>query len=677
MSRVVLATLLVLGLTALYPAVANAQLPPATPAQEAAGLTVAHIQIEPGALEITRGDTVRLRAVMHGRDGSVVPGAQALFFSPSRAVRGQGIVQDETIVLIGREPGEASIAVLVRVPSDSANFQGIGGIKQMASIPVTVKDWAVAKVEIEKPTYMPYVGSTFKLHAMALTDHGTEHSTAKVAWRSENPAVASITPGGVVTPNKPGTVALVASTESGASAQHTMTAVKNPTARLAISPKTTSTRTGDVVHLDVQALDDKDKVVEGLALAYSVFGIDSAGAMVYPDGEFVAESPGAYRVVASTGGKSAEAIVEVNQRPPPTPARKVGQGVRTEVSTSDLWVFAGQDGRDYAYTGTHAQGGGQRMFVWDVTDPASIQLIDSVVVDARVVNDVKVSEDASWAIITREGASNRQNGIVVLDLADPAHPTVIAELTDQLTSGIHNVWIIGTMVYAVNDGTSSMNILDLSDPANPKHAGHWEIRPGESNKTLHDVWSDGSYLYLSYWNDGLVILDISGKHGGTASEPKFVSSIAYGQGNTHVAWREGDYVFVGDEIFGCPECINGPRGYIHVMDVSDIENPKEVGKFEVPEAGTHNIWVEDGVLYIAYYQGGLRIVDVSGELRGDLYRQGRQIGWIQTAAGEGQALVPNSPMAWGPQPFKGHIFVSDMNSGLWAVKHDRPQQLVP
>jgi hypothetical protein len=25
-------------------------------------------------------------------------------------------------------------------------------------------------------------------------------------------------------------------------------------------------------------------------------------------------------------------------------------------------------------------------------------------------------------------------------------------------------------------------------------------------------------------------------------------------------------------------------------------------------------------------------------------------------------------MVWGPQPFKGHIFISDHYSGLWALK---------
>jgi hypothetical protein len=90
------------------------------------------------------------------------------------------------------------------------------------------------------------------------------------------------------------------------------------------------------------------------------------------------------------------------------------------------------------------------------------------------------------------------------------------------------------------------------------------------------------------------------------------------------------------------------------------------------------VWVEDGLLYIAYYQGGLRIVDVSGDLRGDLYRQGREVGRFRTGGSEDDAIVPNSPMAWGPQPFKGNIFVSDMNSGLWVVKHERrPPTLVP
>ena len=35
--------------------------------------------------------------------------------------------------------------------------------------------------------------------------------------------------------------------------------------------------------------------------------------------------------------------------------------------------------------------------------------------------------------------------------------------------------------------------------------------------------------------------------------------------------------------------------------------------------------LEDDKLYVGYYQAGLRVVDISGELRGDLYRQGREL----------------------------------------------------
>ena len=56
MSRVVFQMLRSVTALGLVPvAVASAQLPAASPEQEAAGLKVAHVQIDPGALEITRG----------------------------------------------------------------------------------------------------------------------------------------------------------------------------------------------------------------------------------------------------------------------------------------------------------------------------------------------------------------------------------------------------------------------------------------------------------------------------------------------------------------------------------------------------------------------------------------------------------------------------------------------
>jgi len=86
----------------------------------------------------------------------------------------------------------------------------------------------------------------------------------------------------------------------------------------------------------------------------------------------------------------------------------------------------------------------------------------------------------------------------------------------------------------------------------------------------------------------------------------------------------------------------------------------------VPEAGSHNLWVEDDKLYAAFYNGGVRVVDVSGELKGNLYYQNREV--ARYLAEDPKGFIANAPMAWGPQPHKGKVFFTDWNSGLWAIE---------
>ena len=95
---------------------------------------------------------------------------------------------------------------------------------------------------------------------------------------------------------------------------------------------------------------------------------------------------------------------------------------------------------------------------------------------------------------------------------------------------------------------------------------------------------------------------------------------------------------------------------MHIVDFTDPQNPVEVARYEVPEAGTHNLWIENDVLYMGFYNGGVRIVDVSGELMGDLYKQGREIGWFHSNDPEG--YVKNATMVWGAQPYKDLIYFS-------------------
>jgi hypothetical protein len=314
--------------------------------------------------------------------------------------------------------------------------------------------------------------------------------------------------------------------------------------------------------------------------------------------------------------------------------------------------------------------------------------------DARVITSVKVSRNGKWLAATREGATDRRNGIVLYSLEDPAHPKPISEYTETVTSGVHNVfWATDSILYLTNDGTGDMNILDVSDPHQPKEIGRWGL-PVEG-KSLHDIWVQDGFVWMSYMMDGLVILDIGGGgKGGTPAEPVLLSRLFYPDGPTHNAFRWGDYLFLGDEDFASSQGTKpalpagmsaDPRGEVHVIDVRDPEHPIYAARYEVPEAGAHNLWVEDGVMYVGFYQGGLRAVDVTGKLRGDLYRQGREIAHFLPQSGPEDARMPYAPMVWGVfpmfengwRPSASVWFVTDYNSGLWTMKLERPEEERP
>jgi len=643
-----------------------------TAAQRAA-LRVESLKISPDQIEVTVGDTIPLSGTAYDAAGQPVPGVRVLFNLQGK----QGVLVGSDR-LAATKPGKTDLRAFVVKPAPP----GTRGQLVSATATLVVKDLPVTTVEIKPAEGVLYVGTTLGFGARALVKDGRASEDAELAWSTDRPRVAMVDRLGNVTAVAPG-ISVLTVKSGNVSAKHTLRVLPSPIAQLRISGGADKARTGDVLRFKVEALNAAGRPVPGVMPLWSVSGVqigDDLGARVWPDGAFVAEKPGIYTVVATVGPRSVRTAVKAEAREVGRPVKLVGRGLQTDHSTSELHVWTGSDDRDYAYVGTHAAGirpnvTGNVVFVYDVTDPASPRLTDSVMVNARVINDVLVNDAGTIGVLTREGAADRKNGLVVLDVSTPAHPRILSEFTDSLTSGIHNTWFYKNVVYVTNDGTGAINIIDISDPKAPKMAGRWETGD-PNNRYVHDVWVHDGIMYLSYWDDGVQILDVGGlNRGGTAEKPVFVSKFAYPIGNTHNVWRDRNYLFIGDEIFGCPQCINGPRGYVHVVDLSDIDHPVEVGKYEVPEAGAHNMWAEGGKLYIAYYNGGLRIVDITGELRGDLYRQGRQIGYFHTANDKG--YVPNEPMAWGPQPFKGNIFVSDMNSGLWVVKLDEKGPLIP
>lgn len=565
---------------------------------------------------------------------------------------------DQNGVVTGLNPGMARITAVVD--------------GQPASASVVIRALPPAELRASVGTDEPYAGQVVPVRVTAFNRLGEPVDDPELVWSSSDADIAAVDAAGLVFARAPGSVTISAS-GAGVTTSTALTVRPDPGVTYGLSPMESRVRTGDVVRFSATARTGSGTTVR----AFPEWSLGGVGAQIEDEageGVFVAEEPGTYRVTARMGERDVvSGVVVVEPRGADAELIQVGRGGIAEHHSGDVWVFEGVDGRDYAYIGTFLW---DWMKVWDVTDPANPVLTDSLQLDARRINDVKIHPNNRLGIVTREGASSRRNGMVFLDLTTPAHPTILSEYTETVTGGVHNVWISGEheLVYAVHNGTRAVHVIDISNPEAPHEVGRWGI--DNQQRSLHDVIVQDGYAYVSYWDDGAVILDVgAGTHGGTPTTPTFVSQFKYPVGNTHVAWRYGKYLFVGDEIFpagwDADQAIHA-RGYIHVLDVSDIENPVEVAKYEVPEAGAHNVWIEDDKMYVGYYQAGLRVVDISGELRGDLYKQGREIATILTT--DDQTTTPNWPMAWGAQIFKGRIYSSDLNSGLWITElKERPR----
>lgn len=629
-------------------------------AQQSNGL---QIVIEPDPITLNVGEEMQLIAKVVDSTGTIQPDTVIYF---SRAPRALSVSRAGFVK--AHEPGTHQLIVF-------KNAQG-NNPRVRTTISVQVAFPEIDRIVFSETPQKLYEGTSFQLESIVYDKLDFLRDDLEVnLFISSKPDVAEVNRFGRILAKKNGKVSITASFEN---LEHTfeLEVIKNPVTSLELSVDQDLARTGDVLHFKTIAKDRKEKVVTDAPVVYSFAASpddnrgQSASAQIEQDGRFVANHSGLYTIMARNGNTVDEVSVRINPRNVARNLEVIGNGKVTDVFTSDLWVWEGIDGRDYAVTGTwNAKGDA---YFWDVTDPKNIVPIDTIRVDARTVNDVKVSEDGRIAVISREGASNRRNGLVILDVTNPSNVEILSQFDDGLTGGVHNVFIYEDHVFAVNNGRK-YDIINIEDPKNPYRVSDFELdSPGHA---VHDIWVVDGIAYSSNWDDGVVAVDVGGMAsgdmpgaGGSLENPVQLGSYTYPSGWNHAAFpfksnsSDKFYIAAGDEAF--PGGV--AAGWIHFFELDSWDNAKEVARYEVPEAGTHNIWIVDDIMFVAYYQGGLRIVDVSGELMGNLYDQGREIAKFLPIATEG--IAPNKPEAWGPQPYKDLIFVSDMNSGLWALK---------
>jgi hypothetical protein len=351
-----------------------------------------------------------------------------------------------------------------------------------------------------------------------------------------------------------------------------------------------------------------------------------------------------------------------------------GRGTVSERFTAEVWVRGST-----AYTttwGTRGLNRGNAVKIWDVSAQTPV-LVDSLIVsDATTLGDVQVSDDGALLVVAIE--ANPHGGLAIYSLADPRRPALLVRTTGgELQYGVHTAEVarVGGVLHVfcsvdpANGVPARLVVLDLTNPATPRTV--WSQAMGAP--IVHDVFVRDGLLFTAEWDDGVGIWDI-GAQGGSVTAPRRLSRLQTVGGQVHNVWWVHDslsgskrWLLVGEEGPGATGSTSS--GDVHVVDVADLSAPREVAAFRVAGAGTHNFSVDErqGIAYIAFYNGGVRAIDVRGDLgtcstvqrlsdgRCDLGRMGRELArFVPTTAS----------FVWGVHVVPGGVFASDMLNGL-------------
>jgi hypothetical protein len=284
------------------------------------------------------------------------------------------------------------------------------------------------------------------------------------------------------------------------------------------------------------------------------------------------------------------------------------------------------------------------------------------------------------------------SGLAIWDITDPLNPAELSFVsTGRGSRGVHELtvrqqgdrWLAYAAVpnAEITDGSGDLRIIDVTDPRNPTQLVDWGAkkdaglpvgngsqcppycRGAVAQAFLHSVAlsPDGRTAYLSYWDLGMIVLDVS-----EPDAPHWLGRFAEPQadeGNTHSVSlaHDGKLALVADETF------RPPWGFLRLVDVQDPANPVQIGSFQTPNsaAGTrgeqyaytiHNPITDDrnqNRAYLAWYADGVRLVDIS-----DASRPVELASWVP----------PHGGMIWNVSFMGDLLLAGDINNGLFVLR---------
>ena len=321
----------------------------------------------------------------------------------------------------------------------------------------------------------------------------------------------------------------------------------------------------------------------------------------------------------SGGLRSVLQVIDIQ----PANPQRVGQ--RDTVNSARDVVVSGQNA--FVLDWAHDRGTG--LEVLDISVPATPRIVGTCDLGGNT-RDVSVSGDFAYV-------ADYDAGLLVIDIADPAHPHRAGVYPTQgsassLAVSGHYAFLVGSWVEGTN-WQQWLQVLDISDPASPRRVGSYETDAIIGFESGHSVVASGHFVYLvaQRREDGrydLQVLDIS-----DPVNPRCVSRCDIPGGYASFWPIAHNYLAVaGNYVYVL--CVGGGPRWLEIIDVSDPANPRHVGGCDTSTYATA-VAVAGRYAYVVSSSDGLQVIDISDPANP------RRVGGNSTFSGDRWAVQLN------------------------------------
>ena len=345
----------------------------------------------------------------------------------------------------------------------------------------------------------------------------------------------------------------------------------------------------------------------------------------------------------------------------------------------------------------------------DLADPANPKTLSYTAVPPAYVADIKATKDGNTVLLGTQRSVGRLTGALGLpsvpvgvpnytpvgaiglqawDATDKAAPVLAGYV--YVDGGCHMVSVLAIggddYVYcAPNDNTVRVfrmlragpavvfEPVSIWSPGDLTSLAVYKVSPTQAQFT-HDMTvqtdplTGDPVMFVSFWDLGVHVVDVK-----DPASPKLLGTWA---GDEALLWDGKIHTTMATLIDGkrvvvtIPEYASIPA--VFVLDATDYGamrllaewQPRPDGDYGESPAlfSTHNFQLVGSKLYLAMYHGGVWVLDLADPAKPT------PVAWfLPDAEPDGMVAADAVPETWDVVVANGHVFVSDIPTGLYAV----------